>query len=374
MGEDDVECVEGIAELKRRAAAGRERLRVRVQVESVARKTARNGNAFLDVQLADAEDSLSLKVWSDAPAFATAAGWKGGEFVEIDGEWSSGSFGPEARQWEARPLDADETRLLLAGSEALRARQAEDFAVIEAEVAGIRDPRLSAVSRLFLERFGERFRRSAGARTFHHARRGGLVEHVARMMQGASAICGVYPELNRDLLIAGVLFHDSGKLWENCYAPDGFTMPYSMVGELLGHIPMGIELVNALWREMMEAPEAADWRTLEPGSEEVRLHLLHLIGAHHGEHAFGSPVLPKTPEAMALHYVDNLDAKMEMFFKAYETATPLARQVFERVRPLPSRLVSPLPPVDETAVAAAPAAHGTTPEAEATGAGADRSG
>jgi 3'-5' exoribonuclease len=72
------------------------------------------------------------------------------------------------------------------------------------------------------------------------------------------------------------------------------------------------------------------------------LHLLHLIGAHHREHEFGSPVVPKTPEAMALHYIDDLDSKLEMFAAGYTNAQPLADRIFERVWPLPGNLVKSL--------------------------------
>jgi 3'-5' exoribonuclease len=72
------------------------------------------------------------------------------------------------------------------------------------------------------------------------------------------------------------------------------------------------------------------------------MHLLHLIGAHHGEPQFGSPVTPKTPEAMALSYIDNLDARMEMFAAGYLVAKPLAERIYERVRPLPGNLIKPL--------------------------------
>jgi 3'-5' exoribonuclease len=75
----------------------------------------------------------------------------------------------------------------------------------------------------------------------------------------------------------------------------------------------------------------------------VRLHLLHLLAAHHGELQFGSPVVPKTPEASALHYIDNLDARMEMFAGAYGTAKHLAPRIRERVWPLPGNIVTPLP-------------------------------
>src|SRR5437660_4978147 len=161
------------------------------------------------------------------------------------------------------------------------------------------------------------------------------------MMRVAKEIAQLYPQLNLDLLIAGILFHDSGKLWENALPENGFVMNYDERGELVGHISIGLELVNALWRKL-SAENAEAWENLAPASEDVRLHLLHLIGAHHGEPQFGSPVSPKTPEAMTLHYIDNLDARLEMFAAAYTTAKPLAPRIFDRVRPLPANLVTPL--------------------------------
>jgi 3'-5' exoribonuclease len=165
---------------------------------------------------------------------------------------------------------------------------------------------------------------------------------VAQMMRSALALCDVYSQLNRDLLVAGVLFHDCGKLWENALPEDGFAMPFDERGELLGHITVGAEVVNALWRKLLATDDAKAWGQLRPASDDVRLHLLHLIVAHHGEIQFGSPVAPKTPEAQALHYIDNLDARLEMFATGYEKAAPLAPGIFERVWPLPGNLVAPL--------------------------------
>ncbi|PYK24299.1 MAG: hydrolase, partial [Verrucomicrobia bacterium] len=212
---------------------------------------------------------------------------------------------------------------------------------IEKTIHTISDPRLRGLCEAFLKEWGDRFRRTAAARNYHHARRGGLVEHTAQMMRVAKEIAPLYPQLNRDLLITGILFHDSGKLWENALSENGFVMNYDERGELVGHISIGLELVNALWRKL-SAENAEAWKNLVPASEDVRLHLLHLIGAHHGEKEFGSPVAPKTPEAMALHYIDNLDARLEMFAAGYMTAKPLAARIFDRVRPLPGNLVKSL--------------------------------
>jgi 3'-5' exoribonuclease len=197
---------------------------------------------------------------------------------------------------------------------------------------------------MFLDQHGEKFRRTAAARKNHHARRGGMLEHVAQMMRSAVALSSVYPELNLDLLIAGVLFHDSGKLWENSYPERGFTQPYDMQGEMLGHIPLGISLVDKLWDQMISScVETTDtWGKLTPTNDEVRIHLLHLVASHHGTYEFGSPTLPRTPEAQILHHIDNIDAKFEMMKQAYQTAPELAPGIQEKQFPLPANLIKPL--------------------------------
>jgi len=332
-----------LLELKQRATAVPQTFEVRAQVEAIGVRTGKTGKPYLEAKLADASEHLVLRAWEDTPLNGTLAGFGKGDFLAVSGAWTKGDFGVEPRDATARALAGEEIEALLGGPEDLRARQEADYATITRFVDGLADPRLRGMCRLFLERFGERLRRTAAARQNHHARRGGLVEHVAQMMRTADAVCSAYPALNRDLLLAGVLFHDCGKLWENAYPERGLEMPYTEIGELLGHIPAGMELVNRLWRDLAEMPEAREWAEAKQDAEQVRLHLLHLVGSHHGEHAFGSPVLPKTPEAVALHYVDNLDAKLEMFTQGYAVATPLGKNVWERVRPLPVNLVRPLP-------------------------------
>jgi 3'-5' exoribonuclease len=333
-----------ISSLKRTALARRVEARLPAQIEALARKETRDGKPFYEITLADGETRLTLRAWSDSPAYALCEGLAAGAFIEVSGEFtSSAAFGVEAKRWTCQPLAEADREALLAGPPELRARQLADFEHIHAVVASLADPRLRALAELYLAEYGDRFRRTAAARQNHHARRGGLVEHVAQMMRSADAIAGAYPLLNRDLLLTAVLFHDAGKLWENALPAEGFIMPFDERGEMLGHITIGIELLNALWRKLFAAPEAAAWKDFQPANEDVRLHLLHLIASHHGELQFGSPVVPKTPEAWALHYVDNLDAKMEMFAVGYTVARPLAPRIFERVWPLPGHLLRPLP-------------------------------
>ena len=253
-------------------------------------------------------------------------------------------------QLSLRPLDAEETADLFGGTPSDIVEKSWDE--IQRICSEMRDPRFRGLCLLALSKFAPRLHRAAAARSFHHARRGGLLEHIAGMMRSAAALSGVYPELNSDLLIPGVLFHDIGKLWETCYNENDFDLPYSDSGELLGHISLGIELVNILWKELLSQTAAGQWLSLTPSNAEIRLHLLHLIASHHGELAFGSPVQPKTPEAIALHYIDNLDAKLEMFRGTYAKAEMLSKNVYKKNPPLPTNLFRPLaaytPPSEES--------------------------
>lgn len=343
--ENDIDLLT-ITQLKQVAGPAPQPYRIHAQVDARAEKTTSQGSPFWEIKLADATDSFVWRVFDNSPAFQKARDLKRGDFIELSAHWiDAGKYGLDPKQPALRPLSEGEITVLLNGSEELAAKQRADYDDILRFIDAVIDPRLKTLALIFLEKHGDRFRRAAAARENHHARRGGLVEHMAQMMRCAAAICSVYPQLNRDLMIVGVLFHDCGKLWENSYPETGFNMPYNINGEMLGHIPLGLELVNKLWREVIELPAAAGWTMIEPPGDSVRLHLLHLIAAHHGEYQFGSPVLPKTPEAIALHHVDNIDAKLEMFRRGYETSRELAPGIFERFRPWPVNIVAPLPSV-----------------------------
>jgi 3'-5' exoribonuclease len=327
-----------------REQAGRQATAAAVlaQVESATRRDSANGKPFFEVRLRDAADTLLLRVWSDHQGYLYCESLQPGDVVGVEGEFAvHPTYGLEARRWRFFLPTPEEAEIFFAGDPAMVAAVAEDFATIVGFVERWKDPRLQALGRKFLELHGDKFKRAAAARSFHHARRGGLCVHVAQMMRAADALCAVYPHLHRELLLAGVLFHDSGKLWETCPPARGFEIPVQFAGEMLGHITIGIELINHLWHTLDE--ERAAWADLEPESEQLRLHLLHLVASHHGELQFGSPVEPRTPEAMALHYIDNLDAKLEMLREGYASAPEAAPGITERVRPLNHRLVRPLP-------------------------------
>lgn len=332
-----------VAGLKQQAGEQARRLAVDVELQGRSERQTKNGKPYLVLTFADATGSFPLNAWSDAPLFEAARGIKDGTVLRLDAEWTQNPYGLNAATLSWERLEGDALEAFFAGDAATAAVQREAWKAVTGFCEGIADPRLAALADRFLDEFGDRFRRAAAARKNHHARRGGLCEHVAQMMRAADALCGVYPRLNRDLLLAGVLFHDCGKLWENQYPERGFAQHHSIYGEMLGHIPLGIELVNKLWHQVADSPAAAGWLALDPPTESVRLHLLHLIAAHHGALEFGSPTLPRTPEAFALHHIDNLDAKLEMVHDAYAESAEIAEGVFEKRFPLPANLVAPLP-------------------------------
>ena len=276
-----------ITELKRQAGTKAQQFLIHAQADSVIRKAAKNGNPFIELKLVDSSDNILIRVWEDNPAFGFADGIPAGSFIIAEASWSqNGNFGVEPKDLRLGYLSEEASAALLEGSGELRERQETDYAYIESAVEAMVDPRLKTLCNLYLEKFGERFKRTAAARNYHHVRRGGLVEHVAQMMRCAEGVCGAYQNLNRDLVIAGVLFHDCGKLWENVYQKTGFRMQVNESAELLSHIPMGIELVNRLWHDLLDSEESGEWLELDPPSDQVRLHLLHLIASHHGEIAF----------------------------------------------------------------------------------------
>ena len=308
------------------------------QLQGIRERETKGGKPYLEWTIADSTGNLTLKIWNNHPQFESANEIDPETLLHFHGDWTQNQYGIDGKGWKFRFLNEAETSEFLAGDPEIREKQNADWDDILSFLGEVTDPRLKALNSDFVKQFETRFRRTAAARKNHHARRGGLVEHVAQMMRSTSAICSVYPDLNRDLMITGVLFHDCGKLWENTYPESGFNQLHLLHGEMLGHIPLGLELVNKLWREL----PLDNWLELEPASEDVRLHLLHLIASHHGQYDFGSPTLPRTPEAHALHYIDNLDAKLEMVKDAYDKANELAPGIYERQFPLPAPLVNPL--------------------------------
>jgi 3'-5' exoribonuclease len=165
-------------------------------------------------------------------------------------------------------------------------------------VAAVRNPHLKALLDAMLddEDVSRRFRRAPAAKQIHHAWLGGLIEHVLSLCTLARLIASHYPNVDFDLLLTGVVLHDIGKIYELNYER-GFS--YSNDGQLLGHINIGMRMVGDKLRGIPEFPP------------RLRVLVEHMILSHHGQLEYGSPKVPQFPEALLLHYLDDLDSKME---------------------------------------------------------------
>ena len=183
----------------------------------------------------------------------------------------------------------------------------------------IKNPNISRITRNLIKKHQEKLLIFPAASKNHHDYASGLLDHVVSMLRLSKAICDLYPTLNRDLMYAGIILHDIGKVIE-LTGPVGTA--YTVEGNLLGHITI---MVN-------EIGQAAKELGIE--GEEVML-LQHLVLSHHGKEEWGSPKKPMIQEAEIIHYIDNIDAKMNMLTRALEKTKP--GEFTERLFPLDNR-------------------------------------
>lgn len=331
-----------LSELVKLAAEEPREEEVSVQVDQLRLGKTQNGKPFYDLEVVDARQKARFKIWADTDAFDFCSDLKSGDLCELSGRFFTNQFGLNVEKPQLRFLSVSETETFLAGSEESKRKQLEDWDFIQKTFTALPESPLRAVALLSLEQHEKKWKRAAAARTYHHARRGGLLEHTSQMLRCAAALAPLYEEVTPALLYCGVLFHDIGKLWENDYPEQGFISQPNRRGELIGHISVGIEVVNKLWHQAAELYPALFAAEVKPSPELVRDHLLHLIASHHGQMEFGSPVTPRTPEGMLLHHIDNIDAKIEMLRCAYAEKEEIVPGLFEIRRPLEGMPAKPL--------------------------------
>lgn len=262
-------------------------------------RSNRNGNLYLQVRLADRTGSAVGMLWNANENLY--ASFENGDYLRVQGKSQvyNGSL-----QFILNRIDrvdesqVDESDFVTLGQQELDRlgnRLAE-------QLRAIRNFHLRSLGEAFLmdEQFMELFTQAPAGIKNHHAYRGGLLQHVVQLMELVAVVAPLYPQVDGELLLMGAFLHDIGKVRELNYERD---LSYSDEGQLLGHLLIGSEMVE---QKIREASELAD----EPFPEELRLRLKHMILSHHGEYEFGSPKLPMTLEALALHYLDTLDAKI----------------------------------------------------------------
>lgn len=276
----------------------------------VENRTDKTGKPYLALELGDKTGTIEARVWSEALAQHPGP-FTAGEFVGIRAlvESYQGKRQLNIRkivkvaelQAQGKEVPGFDPELLILATPHDRQELWRDL--WELADANLRSPLKVLVLRL-LEKYRVEFPDSPAARSYHHPYLGGLLEHTWFVARHALASLAVYPDLNPDLVVAGAILHDLGKLKEltNPHAPER-TVP----GELLGHIVLGWEMVRE------------EARALDFPDPDLLLQLEHIILSHHGSLEFGSPMPPKTREALLVYYLDDLDAKLKMMASHLES-------------------------------------------------------
>ena len=256
----------------------------------------RNGKDFIDLELADASGSIGGKVWSDSPALTGA--YEAYDFVAYKGTVSEFKGRLQLRILECRrvteadrQLGFDEADLIPTTKEDLD----DLWRRLEATLAAIDAGPLQAVAEGALRRHGSALREHPAAKVIHHAYRGGLLEHTVSMLELAGKVCDHYTDLDRGLVLVGILFHDLGKLREIGAMPRN---DYTDEGRLIGHVVLGRDLLRQSIAEVGGFPD------------DLRLHLEHIVLSHQGRLEYRAAVEPMTAEALVVHFIDDLDSKI----------------------------------------------------------------
>lgn len=262
----------------------------------------RNGNLYLQMELHDRTGTISARLWNAPESLFRS--FEVGDFLFVKGKVQLFQGALQMILSHIEPTSAEQVDVtnFLPHSE-------HDVSQLLSRLRGIllklSNPHLRALVECFLmddEIMAGFCKAPAGVRN-HHAYLGGLLEHVVALLDAAEKLLPLYPEVDRDLLLTGIFLHDIGKVRELSYTR---VFSYSDEGQLVGHIVIGVEMLN---EKAIRVPDL----TGEPFPKELALRLKHMILSHHGSYEFGSPRLPMTPEAIALHHLDNLDAKVHSF-------------------------------------------------------------
>ncbi len=281
-----------------------------------------NGSAYWSLQLQDATGVIEAKKWDFSPeeeAFIVR-----GNVVQIDGEVLKYRNALQVKVYYCDPLDqskVDMSRFIPTAPMSLEEMKAK----LAFTLSQIEDEDIRKLAEAMVEDFREKFLVYPAAVRNHHEYYSGLLFHSLSMVDVASGICRVYPNVNRDLVLAGVLIHDLGKTVEL----SGTTAAqFTMEGKLLGHISIGHAELRAKAKALgyfaiddLSEEEAAKRPDLFQKKEKAVL-LEHIVLSHHTKPEFGSPQMPCTREALLVGMVDDLDAKMAILDKAYRGVEP----------------------------------------------------
>ena len=267
-------------------------------------KVSVKGTEYLELKLADASGDLKGFLWDLRAVEGDLEAIRADAFVRVKGSVTSFNGRLQLRVDKIRFAPDAEVGDFSAFFPVSARPVSEMLAELDGCLASILDPWIRGLlTALFVDDAELRaaFALAPAAKSMHHAYLGGLLEHSLSVLGMAERACAHYPLLNRDLVLAGALLHDVGKTAELSYQR---SIGYTDAGNLLGHISLEAEWISRAAGRIPGFPEG------------LRLQILHIVLSHHGRLEFGSPVLPKTPEALLVHYLDDLDGKLEVMFRA----------------------------------------------------------
>jgi len=262
-------------------------------------RTNRNNNLYLQVRLADRTGSVTGMLWNANDQ--VYGSFSNGDFLRVVGaaQVYNGALQMIVNRIErVDPSTVDEADFITLADQEI----AQLTGKLSGMLRGVRNYHLRNLAEAFLvdDAFMAKFTSAPAGVKNHHAYKGGLLEHVVQLMELCASVAPHYPALDPDLLALGAFLHDMGKIDELTYQRD---LGYSDEGQLIGHVVLGVVLLDQKLRETRELSK-------EEFPAELALRLKHIIVSHHGQYEFGSPKLPMTLEAIALAQLDDLDAKM----------------------------------------------------------------
>ncbi|MBI0580140.1 3'-5' exoribonuclease YhaM [Neobacillus cucumis] len=273
-------------------------------IKNATKGTASNGKPFLTLILQDQSGEIEAKLWDageeDEKNYAPQ------NIVKILGEVQNYRGKSQLKIRQIRKSGPNDHVKLDDFLEAAPLSQDEMSSKLTQYIFDMKNPNIQRITRHLIKKHQEAFLVYPAATKNHHEFVSGLAYHVVSMLDLAKAISSLYPSLDRDLLYAGVILHDMGKVLE---LSGPISTVYTIEGNLLGHITI---MVNEIGKAAKE---------LGISGEEVLI-LQHLVLSHHGKAEWGSPKPPLIKEAEILHYIDNLDAKMNMLDRALERVKP----------------------------------------------------
>ncbi len=279
-------------------------------LKSKEAKKDKNDRWYLNAVLGDKTGEISAKKWNvDEAEFPALKELREKEIVKVKGKVGEFAGQLQLTIQTIHKLPMGEEPQMSDFVKAAPEPSEDMYEFIKSRVEAFEDEDLKRLALRVWTDNKEKLMYYPAAAKNHHAMFGGLLYHLKRMIMTAEGICNVYTNLNKDMVITGVILHDMEKLNEIDSDTDGIASGYSFEGQLLGHIIQGIKVTDVLMQEM-------DF------SVEKRIMIEHMILSHHYEPEFGSPKKPLFPEAEILHYLDMIDARMFDMAQALEGTEP----------------------------------------------------